>query len=134
MTAEVFARSVARRRTPLVAFRAFRAARAYCRLCVHIAVEGEKSRCKGEPAARRARTPGGDQERILAEGIAGEAAIVGMGTPARGAPGFAPAPAPSGGGGSTDNIGEFERLAKLRDSGALTDAEFEREKAKILGG
>jgi hypothetical protein len=43
---------------------------------------------------------GGDRERILAEGIAGEAVIVGMGTPARGAPGFAPAPAPSGGGGS----------------------------------
>ena len=29
-------------------------------------------------------------------------------------------------------IGKIERLQKLRESGALTDAEFEREKAKIL--
>jgi len=41
----------------------------------------------------------------------------------------APAPAPSG----SDHIAELERLAKLRDSGALTDAEFEQEKARILG-
>jgi hypothetical protein len=27
----------------------------------------------------------------------------------------------------------FAHLAKLRDSGALTDAEFEQQKAKILG-
>ncbi len=146
----------------------------------------------------------GDQERILAEGIAGTATIVGMGTPARGAqqynldldlevhvsgrapyrvanqyivpasaplgPGVTlpvkvdpndqakiaidwnsvatgpargevrpagggesvtPAPAPSGDGG--DSVAELERLAKLRDSGALTDAEFEQQKAKILG-
>jgi hypothetical protein len=42
----------------------------------------------------------------------------------------APTPAPSGGG---DHLAELERLAKLRDSGALTDAEFEQQKAKILG-
>ena len=146
-----------------------------------------------------------DQERILAEGIAGTATIVGMGTPARGAqqynldldlevhvsgrapyrvanqyivpasaplgPGVTlpikvdpndqakiaidwdtvatgpargevrpvgggesvtPAPAPSGGEGG-DPVADLERLAKLRDSGALTDAEFEQQKAKILG-
>jgi Short C-terminal domain len=50
--------------------------------------------------------------------------------PVPGSGGFAPAPAPSGGG---DNIAELERLAKLRDSGALTDAEFEQQKAKLLG-
>ena len=44
--------------------------------------------------------------------------------------GFTPAPAPPSGG---DHIAELERLAKLRDSGALTDAELEHEKAKILG-
>ncbi len=33
-----------------------------------------------------------------------------------------------------DTVAELERLAKLRDSGALTDAEFEQQKAKILGG
>jgi hypothetical protein len=147
----------------------------------------------------------GERGQILAEGIAGTATIVGMGTPARGAQwfnldldlevnvpgrqayrvansfmvpaaaslgpgvalpvkvdqddpakiaidwdsaptgpaagevrpvagsaGFAPAPTPSAGGGG-DSIAELERLAKLRDSGALTDAEFEQQKAKILG-
>ncbi|HSD23848.1 MAG TPA: SHOCT domain-containing protein [Solirubrobacterales bacterium] len=44
--------------------------------------------------------------------------------------GFTPAPAPAPSG---DHIAELERLAKLRDSGALTDAEFEQQKAKILG-
>jgi hypothetical protein len=34
--------------------------------------------------------------------------------------------------GGGDAIGKIERLQKLRESGALTDAEFEREKAKIL--
>lgn len=29
--------------------------------------------------------------------------------------------------------GSHERLQKLRESGALTDAEFQAEKAKILG-
>jgi Short C-terminal domain len=52
--------------------------------------------------------------------------------PVAGSGGFAPAPAPPSGGG--DHIDELERLAKLRDSGALTDAEFEQQKAKILGG
>jgi putative oligomerization/nucleic acid binding protein len=50
-----------------------------------------------------------------------------------GGSGFAPAPSPSAGGGG-DNLAELERLAKLRDSGALTDAEFEQQKAKLLGG
>jgi hypothetical protein len=45
--------------------------------------------------------------------------------------GFTPAPAPSA--GEDDHIAELERLAKLRDSGALTNAEFEQQKAKILG-
>jgi Short C-terminal domain len=45
--------------------------------------------------------------------------------------GFVPAPAPPADSG--DQIAELERLAKLRDSGALTDAEFEQQKAKILG-
>jgi hypothetical protein len=41
----------------------------------------------------------------------------------------------SGGGGGRkagDSIGKLERLQKLREDGALSDAEFEREKAKIL--
>jgi hypothetical protein len=31
-------------------------------------------------------------------------------------------------------VAELERLVKLRDSGALTDSEFEQQKARILGG
>ena len=50
-----------------------------------------------------------------------------------GGSGFVPAPSPSAPSGG-DNLAELERLAKLRDSGALTDAEFEQEKAKLLGG
>ena len=46
---------------------------------------------------------------------------------------FTPAPAPAPAAGSGDHIAELERLAKLRDSGALTDAECEQQKAKILG-
>jgi hypothetical protein len=41
--------------------------------------------------------------------------------------------APGGSGGGEDHIAQLERLAKLRDSGALTEQEFEREKARILG-
>jgi hypothetical protein len=52
--------------------------------------------------------------------------------PVPGSGGFAPAPASSAGGGG-DDLADLERLAKLRDSGALTDAEFEQQKAKILG-
>jgi hypothetical protein len=47
-----------------------------------------------------------------------------------GGSGFTPAPTPSSGG---DHLAELERLAKLRDAGALTDAEFEQQKANILG-
>jgi hypothetical protein len=53
--------------------------------------------------------------------------------PVAGSGGFAQVSPPPSGGGGSDHIAELERLAKLRDSGALTDAEFEQEKAKILG-
>ena len=46
-------------------------------------------------------------------------------------PSAAPAQTPSSGGG--DSVAELERLAKLKESGALTDAEFEQQKAKIHG-
>jgi putative oligomerization/nucleic acid binding protein len=35
-------------------------------------------------------------------------------------------------GGTGGQIAKLERLQRLRKSGALTDSEFEREKAKIL--
>jgi hypothetical protein len=44
-------------------------------------------------------------------------------------PGMAPAaPAPA----QADPVELLEKLAKLKESGALTEAEFEAEKAKIL--
>ena len=50
------------------------------------------------------------------------------------AAGAAASPPAYGGDGGADRIAQLERLAKLRESGALTDAEFEAEKARILGG
>jgi hypothetical protein len=41
-------------------------------------------------------------------------------------------PSSAGGGGTAGQIAKLERLQRLRESGALTDAEFEREKAKVL--
>jgi hypothetical protein len=41
-------------------------------------------------------------------------------------------PQSAGGGGTSAQIAKLERLQKLRESGALTDTEFEREKAKVL--
>jgi hypothetical protein len=41
----------------------------------------------------------------------------------------APAAAPAAG----DPIEQLERLGELRDKGVLTDAEFEAQKAKLLG-
>jgi hypothetical protein len=43
-----------------------------------------------------------------------------------------PAPAPSGGG--DDTVAKLERLAALKDRGAITGKEFERENHKLLGG
>lgn len=43
----------------------------------------------------------------------------------------APAPAPAA--VAPDPIQQLTQLAALKDSGALTEAEFEAEKAKILG-
>jgi len=50
-----------------------------------------------------------------------------------GGDGFVPAAAPAAADAGGDTVAELERLAKLRDSGALTDAEFQQQKAKILG-
>ena len=35
---------------------------------------------------------------------------------------------------SDDTISKLERLQRLREAGALSPAEFEREKARVLGG
>jgi Short C-terminal domain len=43
-----------------------------------------------------------------------------------------PAAAPPAGGMTDDKIEQLKQLAELRDSGVLTDAEFEVQKAKLL--
>lgn len=43
-----------------------------------------------------------------------------------------PAAAPPAGGMTDDKIAQLKQLAELRDSGVLTDAEFEVQKAKLL--
>lgn len=42
-------------------------------------------------------------------------------------------PAAPAGGGEADTISQLKELAALRDQGVLTDAEFEAQKAKVLG-
>jgi len=49
------------------------------------------------------------------------------------APAPAPAPAAAPVAGEPDKIAQLTQLAALKDSGALTEAEFEAEKAKVLG-
>ena len=46
----------------------------------------------------------------------------------------APPPPPPAAGGEADMIAQLKDLAALKDQGILTDAEFEAQKAKILGG
>jgi Short C-terminal domain len=47
--------------------------------------------------------------------------------------GAGPTEASASGGGEDDRLAQLERLAKLKESGALSEEEFEREKARILG-
>jgi hypothetical protein len=51
-----------------------------------------------------------------------------------GAPTAPPGATPGGGDQAEDSIAKLERLAKLRDSGAISDEEFARLKGEILGG
>jgi membrane protease subunit (stomatin/prohibitin family) len=44
----------------------------------------------------------------------------------------APAPEPAPAAATPDPIAQLTQLAALKDSGALTEAEFEAEKAKLL--
>jgi hypothetical protein len=44
-----------------------------------------------------------------------------------------PPPAPPAGAGTDDMLGQLKELGELKDAGVLTEAEFEAQKAKILG-
>jgi len=50
------------------------------------------------------------------------------------APAATPAAAPAAGGLSDESIARLKQLAELRQSGILSDAEFEEQKARILNG
>jgi hypothetical protein len=45
-----------------------------------------------------------------------------------------PAPAPAPAAAAPDKLDQLKQLGELRDSGVLTEAEFEAQKAKILAG
>ena len=74
--------------------------------------------------------------------VAGTAAAVGAhaankraaeAAPPEAAPTEAYAPEPAAAPAGPDTIGQLTQLAALKDSGALTQAEFDAEKAKLLG-
>jgi membrane protease subunit (stomatin/prohibitin family) len=71
--------------------------------------------------------------------VVGTAAVVGghmankQAAQAQQAAAEAPAPAPAPAATAPDPIEQLTQLAALKDSGALTEAEFEAQKAKILG-
>jgi hypothetical protein len=44
------------------------------------------------------------------------------------------APPPAAPAGGEDRVEQLKELASLKDQGVLTEEEFEREKARILGG
>jgi hypothetical protein len=49
-------------------------------------------------------------------------------------PPAAPAPAAPAAGGGEDIVASLQKLSALKDAGALSDAEFEAAKARLLGG
>ena len=75
-----------------------------------------------------------DQTKIAIDwDSAGSAPARGEVRPAGGEAASGAAPPAASSSSSGDSVAELERLVKLRDSGALTDAEFEQQKARILG-
>jgi hypothetical protein len=93
------------------------------RYLVHDVTHRGEQRAKA--AARVASTGGGTLSRMSA-GLGQANAARQLGNRLPWGSGF------SSGGGSGDQIAKLERLQRLKESGALTDAEFEREKAKVL--
>jgi hypothetical protein len=80
-----------------------------------------KQALSGDPDAARPFTAG--PQRVVFSSRAGDT----------GNPFDALAPGALGGGQTADPVDRLAKLADLRDRGAITDAEFEAEKAKILG-
>jgi hypothetical protein len=74
-------------------------------------------------------------ERAMNMDLDGDGKVGGVQTPGAQTPwsvfqsSMAQGPAAAG----TDTVSQLERLAKLHESGALTDAEFAAQKAKLIG-
>ena len=66
-----------------------------------------------------------EQQTVTEEELAQAGGSVDPATP--------PAPAPAPVSDSSDYVAELEKLASLRDSGILTDEEFDAKKRQILG-
>ncbi|HET9120477.1 MAG TPA: SHOCT domain-containing protein, partial [Solirubrobacterales bacterium] len=87
---------------------------------------------RDERPASVTATAGGTSDGVMSRLSAGlDQAQAAQGLASRLPWGTSP-PSSGGGGGTGGQIANLERLQKLRESGALTDAVFEREKAKVL--
>ena len=69
------------------------------------------------------------QAHAAAHGYPEPAAALAQTAPVAGTPGAPPPPSPDIG----DKLAQLQQLGELRASGVLTDAEFESQKALILG-
>ncbi len=76
---------------------------------------------------------GGVARRQQAKAAQGQEAQAEVQQAAAPAPEPAPAPAPAGAESTGDVISQLKDLAELKNQGILTDAEFQAQKAKILG-
>jgi hypothetical protein len=83
---------------------------------------------QGTATAVRNRVTRRQAERWAQQGEAAPAYMQAVPAPQAAAPPAPPAAAPA-----ADPIEQLERLGELRDKGVLTDAEFEAQKAKLLG-
>jgi hypothetical protein len=82
------------------------------------------------PAAAPAGAGSGSTMERMRAGLAQASGAQQLGT----AMGWGSVGSPGGRRGRGDTIGKIERLQKLKESGAINQQEFDREKAKILAG
>jgi len=88
--------------------------------------QASKAEAKQQEAAARAA---GVQAQADVEQLKAEMAAL----QAQQAQAALPAAPPAQGGGAPDLLAQLQQLAQLKDAGALTDAEFQAAKTKLLG-
>jgi hypothetical protein len=98
-------------------------------------IAGTATAVSGRVQRRQAEKFAGRDAQIYAEQEAAYQQVAPAPAPAPAPVYAAPAPAPAApaGGGESDRIAQLQQLGELKAQGVLTDAEFEAEKAKILG-